>query len=151
MIYVDTNYWIYWFDQRLPEHKHVIRPMRDAINEGIVLNVVTLMEVAHYFRYLPKESFQRRLHTIQNLTTLTLIDLDLDLAELTFQQLTKYAKIGIGGRDSVILATMKATDTKRIVTHDEAFRKIESIEVIDSIPQDSTPASSDNFNLYTPW
>jgi predicted nucleic acid-binding protein len=47
----------------------------------------------------------------------------------------KYAKIGIGGRDSVILATMKATNTKRIATHDEVFKKIENLEVIDPIPQ----------------
>jgi len=60
MIYVDANFWIYWFDQRLPEHKHVTKPMRDAIHEGIVLNVVTLMEVAHYFRHLTKEDFQKR-------------------------------------------------------------------------------------------
>ena len=135
MIYVDANYWIYWFDQRLPEHKHVTKPIRTAIHEGIVLNVVTLMEVAHYFRHLPKEDFRRRLSTIQNLATLTFINLDLDIAELAFEQLMKYTKIGIGGRDSVILATMKATSTKRIATHDEVFKKIENLEVIDPIPQ----------------
>lgn len=134
MIYVDANYWIYWFDQRLPEHKHVLKPMRTIIHEGIILNVVTFMEVAHYFHHLPKEKFRRKLHTIQNLTTLTFIDLDLYLAELAFEQLTKHAKIGIGSRDSVILATMKATGTKKIVSHDEVFKKIEDIEVIDPIP-----------------
>ncbi|KPV63628.1 MAG: tRNA(fMet)-specific endonuclease VapC [Candidatus Bathyarchaeota archaeon BA2] len=135
MIYVDANYWIYWFDQRLLEHKYVLKPMRTFIQEGIVLNVVTLMEVAHYFRHLPKENFRRKLHAIQNLVTLTLVNLDLDLAELAFEQLIRYAKIGIGGRDSVILATMKATGTKRIASHDEVFKKIESLEVIDHIPQ----------------
>ncbi len=134
MIYVDANYWIYWFDQRLPEHKHVLKPMRTAIHEGIVLNVVTLMEVAHYFRHLPKENFRRKLHTIQNLATLTLINLDLDIAELAFEQLIKYAKIGIGSRDSVILSTMKATGTKIIASHDEVFKKIEDLEVVDPIP-----------------
>lgn len=134
MIYVDANYWIYWFDQRLPEHKHVLKPMRTAIHEGIVLNVVTLMEVAHYFRHLPKENFRRKLHTIQNLATLTLINLDLDIAEIAFEQLIKYAKIGIGSRDSVILATMKTTGTKIIASHDEVFKKIEDLEVVDPIP-----------------
>lgn len=134
MIYVDANYWIYWFDQRLPEHKHVLKPMRTIIHEGIVLNVVTLMEVAHYLRHLPKENFRRKLDAIQNLATLTFINLDLNLAELAFEQLIKYAKIGIGGRDSIILATMKATGTKRIASHDEVFKKIEGIEVIDPIP-----------------
>jgi len=133
LIYVDANYWIYWFDQRLREHKYVLKPMRTIIQEGIVLNVVTLMEVAHYFRHLPKENFRRKLHAIQNLATLTIINLD--LAELAFEQLMRYSKIGIGGRDGVILATMKATSVKRIATHDEVFKKIESLEVIDPIPQ----------------
>jgi len=135
MIYVDTNYWIYWFDQRLPEHKYVIETMRDAIHEGIILNVITLIEVAHYFRYLSEEDFLRRQRTIQNLSTLTFVNLDLDLAELAFEHLEKYAKIGIGGRDSVILATMRTTETRRIATHDAVFKKIEKIEVIDPIPQ----------------
>jgi predicted nucleic acid-binding protein len=103
-------------------------------HEGIVLNVVTLMEVAHYFRHLPKENFRRKLDTIKDLATLKLISLDLDLAELAFEQLVKYAKIGIGGRDSIILATMKATGTKRIASHDKIFKKIEDLEVIDTIP-----------------
>jgi len=140
MIYVDANYWIYWFDQRLPEHKYVMKAMRDAIHEGMVLNVVTLMEVAHYFRYLPKDDFLRRTDIIQNLTTLTFVNLDLDLAELAFEHLVKYAKIGVGSRDSVILATMKMTGTKRIITHDEVFKNIENLEVIDSIPMESCPS-----------
>jgi predicted nucleic acid-binding protein len=98
------------------------------------------MEVAHYFRHLPKEDFRRKLSTIQNLATLTFINLDLDITALAFEQLMKYAKIGIGGRDSVILATMKATSTKRIATHDEVFKKIENLEVIDPIPKSSARA-----------
>lgn len=135
MIYVDANYWIYWFDQRLPEHKYVLEPMRKAIHEGIILNAVSLIEVAHYFRHLPKENFKRKLDTIQNLTTLTLISLNQNLTRLALEQLIKYAKIGIGGRDSVIIATMKATGTKRIATHDEVFKKIKEFEVTDTIPK----------------
>jgi len=139
MTYVDANYWIYWFDQRLPEHKYVIETMRNAIHDGIILNVVTLIEVAHYFRHLPEKEFHKRLNAIKNLTTLTFVNLDLDLTELTFEQLVKYAKIGVGGRDSVILATMKTSGTKRIVTHDEVFKKIENLEVIDPIPSNQKP------------
>jgi predicted nucleic acid-binding protein len=134
MIYVDANYWIYWFDQRLPEHQHVLETMRDAIHEGVVLSVVTLIEVAHYFRHLPKEDFLKNIHRIENLATTRFVNLDLDLAELAFEQLTKYAKIGIGGRDSVILATMRRTGIKRIASHDKVFKKIEGLEVIDPIP-----------------
>lgn len=135
MIYVDANLWIYWFDQRLPEHKHVSKTMRNAAHEGILLNIITLIEIAHYLRHLPKEELQNRLNTIINLETLTPISLDIDLARLAFEQLANYAKIGIGARDSVILATMKATGTKRIASHDEAFKRIRELEVIDPIPK----------------
>ena len=135
MIYVDANYWIYWFDRRFPEHKYVMKTMRAAIHEGIVLNLVTLMEVAHYLRHLPREDFRQKTLTMQSLATLKFVNLDLDLAELAFEQLMEYTGIGVGGRDSVILATMKATATRRIATHDEVFKKIENLEVVDSIPQ----------------
>ena len=108
--------------------------MRASIDEGIVLNLVTLMEVAHYFRSLPKDSFRKKLRIIQNLVTLTLVDLDRDLAETAFEQFIEYARIGIGGRDSVILATMRVTATRKITTHDEVFKRIEGLEVIDPIP-----------------
>ncbi|WXG47553.1 MAG: type II toxin-antitoxin system VapC family toxin [Candidatus Atabeyarchaeum deiterrae] len=134
MIYVDANFWIYWFDQRLPEHKHVLRHMRQVIQEGVILNVVTLMEVAHYFRNLAAEEFREKLDTIQSLTTLKVVSLDLDLAKSAFDKLAKYAKIGVGSRDSVIIATMESVGTKRIATHDRVFTRIKGLEVIDPIP-----------------
>ncbi|MFW6111106.1 MAG: type II toxin-antitoxin system VapC family toxin [Thermoproteota archaeon] len=48
--------------------------------------------------------------------------------------LTKYGETGLDLRDSVILATMKTTDTEKIATHDQAFKEIPDITVIDSIP-----------------
>lgn len=135
MIYVDANFWIYWFDRRLSEHKHVLKPMRSAIHGGILLNVVTLIEVAHYLRHLPEEEFRGKIDAILNLETLTLINLDVDLTRLAFEELISHAKTGIGGRDSVILATMKATGTKRIASHDEVFKRIEGLEVIDPTPK----------------
>jgi len=97
------------------------------------MNAVTLIEVAHYFRHLPREEFLDRMTAIQDLDTLTLVNLDEDISRLAFEQLTEYAKIGIGGRDSVILATMKAAAVRRIATHDSVFKKVKSIKVIDAI------------------
>lgn len=134
MIYIDANYWIYWFDERLPEHKYVTKPMRDAVNEGIILNTLTLIEVAHYFRRLPRKEFFEKVDTIQNLATLRIISLDENLVLLAFEQLARYAKIGLGGRDSAIIATMKIAGVKRIASHDEVFKKIKELEVVDPIP-----------------
>ncbi|MFW6111331.1 MAG: type II toxin-antitoxin system VapC family toxin, partial [Thermoproteota archaeon] len=111
---MDANYWIYWFDRRLPEHRYVQETMRTALHQGVVLNVVTLMEIAHYLRSLPPEDFQRKIDLLKNTSTLTFIPLDLELTEIAFQFLKKYGKTGLGGRDSVILATMKTTDTEKI-------------------------------------
>lgn len=137
MIYVDANYWIYWFDERLPEHGYVLGVMRKAVREGIVMNLVTLVEVAHFFRHLRAEEFRRVIERIRGLRSLELYDLDGELAEGALEHLMKNASIGIGGRDSVILSTMDASGTRRIATHDEVFKKIPGLRVVDAIPASS--------------
>lgn len=134
MIYVDANYWIYWFDQRLPEHRYVLKPMRNAVHEGIVINYVTLMEVAHYLRHLDRNEFKDRMDTVKALSTLTLIDLGAQIVDLALDLLVKHASMGIGGRDSIILATMQLKGIRKILTHDDAFKNLKRVRVIDSIP-----------------
>ena len=134
MIYVDSNYWIYWLDSRLPEHKRVATTMRSAIKEGVAANHVTLVEVAHYLRMLPKQEFVGLMETIRRLTTLTVFNLDDRIADSALKMMPEHASKGLGGRDCVILATMKSSGIERIATHDGAFRRISWIEVIDDIP-----------------
>lgn len=134
MIYVDSNYWIYWLDERLPEHPHVEKTMKGAIKEGVVINRVTLMEVAHYMRMLPKQKFIQQVGAIQNLATLTLFDLDARISNTAVGMLPEQAPKGLGSRDCVILATMKATGIESIATHDRAFKSVRGIKVIDEIP-----------------
>jgi hypothetical protein len=134
LIYVDSNYWIYWLDSRLPEHRHVIAAMRRALAGGVLMNYVTLVEIAHYLRLLPEDEFSSRLSTVQNLSTLTLADLDHETTRVALEALPRYSSRGLGGRDSVILATMKARGVRDILTHDRAFESVEGIRVIDTIP-----------------
>jgi len=70
-VYVDSNYWIYWMDSRHPEHRHVIQAMRDAIEDGIILNLSTFIEVAHYLRGLGDPEFTSRMDELRNLRTVT--------------------------------------------------------------------------------
>ncbi len=135
MIYVDSNYWIYWLDSRLPEHKHTTGAMREAIEEGILLNNVSLIEVAHYLRRLQKEEFHKIMEMIQNVSTLTLTDLNEEITHLATNLIPDYASKGLGGRDCVIIVTMKLRGANRILTHDQSFRKVEGLGVVDSIPQ----------------
>ena len=134
LIYVDSNYWIYWLDSRLPEHKYVLEPIRRAISTGIVMSYVTLFEVAHHIRNLPKSEFSETLEKIQNLSTLSMKDLDSETARLGLELLPVYACKGLGSRDCIIVATMQLTNTKRIHTHDRAIRHVKGITVEDTIP-----------------
>ncbi|MFQ6134572.1 MAG: type II toxin-antitoxin system VapC family toxin [Nitrososphaerales archaeon] len=134
MIYVDSNYWIYWLDSRLPEHRHTVEVMRKAISNGIIASYITLIEVAHYLRRLPKEEFARCLKRIQNLSTLTMIELDHQITQSALDILPDYAAKGLGGRDCVIIATMKLSGVRSIATHDLAFKNVQGIRVIDTIP-----------------
>jgi len=134
-VYVDSNYWIYWMDRRHPEHRFVTQTMRAAVKEGIILNVASFIEVAHYFRTLGEPEFSSRMDEVRNLRTLTLVELDLTTADQALRFLAQYEKVGIGGRDAVILATMKLHGVKRILTHDRDLRKVKEIRVADSIPE----------------
>ena len=142
MIYVDSNYWIYWLDSRLPEHGHVMQVMRSAIREGIAMNYVTLLEVAHYLRSLPKQEFAELTGTILNLSTLTLYDLDGRVSDLALAMVTERAGQGLGSRDCAILATMKLSGVRKIATHDRAFEAVKGIEVVDAIPSRSSQMRS---------
>jgi len=137
LIYVDSNYWIYWLDSRLPEHEHVITPMRKAIKEGVAANYVTLFEVAHYLRMLPKQDFFGLMENIRSLSTLKISNLDGHIADSALRMVPECAPMGLGSRDCVILATMKASDINRIATHDQAFKKVSWVEVMDEIPGDN--------------
>ncbi|MEM2134340.1 MAG: hypothetical protein QXG44_05790 [Candidatus Jordarchaeaceae archaeon] len=95
-----------------------MKPMREALPEGIVLNVVTIIEAAHYLRNLAEKDFLDKLNKMQSLTSLELVNLYKELLKLALEKLVRYAKVGIPGRGSVILATMQALGTKRIATHE---------------------------------
>lgn len=133
-VYVDSNYWIYWMDSRHPEHRHVSKAMRAAIREGILLNLTSLLTVAHYFRDLGEAQLLSTMDKLRNLTTLNLAELDTTTADEALRILGRYSEMGIGGRDAVILATMQLHGVKRILTHDRDFRKVKGIRVIDFIP-----------------
>ena len=67
--YVDANYWIYWFDERLPEHDSVDHAMQKVIQDGAVVSTITLMEVAHYFRIIQLKILSEKMKMITNLSS----------------------------------------------------------------------------------
>ena len=133
-MYIDANYWIYWFDERLPEHIFVNESMQSAIKGNVVLSTVTLMEISHYLRNLPVNVLEENIKMITSLSTLTLVDFTYDILQSSIGFLSKYSISGLGGRDCVILATMKAAGSKILLSHDKAFKKVNGIRIIDEIP-----------------
>ncbi|MGC8515178.1 MAG: type II toxin-antitoxin system VapC family toxin [Thermoplasmata archaeon] len=133
LVYIDSNYWIYWFDQRLPEHESVDGIMQETIRKGSVVSTVSIMEIAHYFRQLPKDEFDLRIETILRLSTLKVINLTYDIMREALSLVPIYNSIGLGARDCVILSTMKFVGTDMLLTHDFAFKKVNGITVSDNI------------------
>ena len=109
--------------------------MRSAIREGVAMNYVTLLEVAHYLRPLPRREFDELTGAVLNLSTLALFDLDGHVSDLALEMLPERAREGLGSRDCAILATMRLSGVRKIATHDRAFSAVAGIEVVDAIPR----------------
>ncbi|WP_449463676.1 type II toxin-antitoxin system VapC family toxin [Tardisphaera miroshnichenkoae] len=133
---MDSNYWIYWFDSRFPEHEAASKVVEEAVKEGILQSPVTLMEVAHYFRRLPKAQYDDLMGGLLSLSSLKVREFDFALARLSVELLGRYARLGMSGRDAAIIATMKAEGVNKIATHDKAFKAVPELTVIDPIPDE---------------
>ena len=59
--------------------------------------------------------------------------IDEELVGLSLIKLSEFSHLGIGGRDATILATMSIEEIHTLMTHDQAFKRIPDIEVIDPI------------------
>jgi len=112
----------------------VDRVIREAIIKGAVMSYVTLIEVAHYLRKLPRDEFSIIMERIQSLSTLTAAELDEGTTRVSLELLPEYSLKGLGARDCVVVATMKPLGLGSIATHDHAFRGVKEIQVVDTIP-----------------
>ncbi len=137
MLFVDSNIWCYYFDQRLPEHARVRDELRKIItSEEIACNTIVIMEVAHYLvRHFKEENARKKIETFINLGNLKIVDFNRQLLNETVENLLAYGYVeGLGGRDATIIATMKLQNIKTIVSHDDIFRRLDKkldFEVID--------------------
>ena len=137
MLFVDSNIWCYYFDQRLPEHAHVRDAMREIIrSEQIACNTVIVMEVAHYLvRHFSEELARRKIETFVNLSNIDIADFNRHMLNEAVERLLTFAYAeGLGGRDATVIATMKLQNITQIVTHDDIFRRLANkleLKVID--------------------
>ena len=144
MIFVDSNIWCYYFDQRLPEHEHVREPMREIIkSEEIVCNTIIVMEVAHYLvRHFKEEAARKKMDFFMNLRNMQIVGFDRQMLTETLENLFEHGySDGLGGRDATIIATLNLQAVKKIVSHDSVFRRLASklkLEVIDPLQTTTT-------------
>ena len=139
MIFVDSNIWCYYFDQRVPEHERVREPMREIItSEEIACNTIIVMEVAHYIvRHFNEKSARKKIDFFINLRNMQISDFNREMMQESLASLLEYSYAdGLGGRDATIIATLKSQNIKRIITHDAVFKRLAAkltLEVTDPI------------------
>ena len=135
LVFLDSNYWIYLFDQSTKEHAAIKDHFKKIYGKyKIASNTVVLLETMHYMvkrlgSLLVKEKWEWFMAMDLLIDELTLTCMD-----TTFEEFAKYSHTGIGGRDASILASMKRLgDIRTLITHDQAFLKIPEIDVIDPL------------------
>ena len=137
MLFVDSNIWCYYFDQRLSEHACVRDAMRKIIkSEEIACNTIIVMEVAHYLvRHFEEKIALKKLESFVNLGNMQIADFNRQALAETVDNLLVYAYgEGLGGRDATVITTMKLQNIKKLVSHDDIFKRLENklkLEVID--------------------
>ncbi len=137
MIFIDSNMWCYYFDQRLPEHERVRDIMRELIKtQEIACNTIIVMEVAHYLvRNFQEKTARKKIDYFVNLSNIKIIDFNGQMLSQTLESLLSYSySDGLGGRDATILATLNLEKIQKIVSHDGIFRRLASkleLEIID--------------------
>lgn len=140
MIFIDSNIWCYYFDQRLPEHQLVREPIRQILksSQEIVCNTIVVMEIAHYLvRHFRKEDARSKIEHFIKLGNMKIIDFDsVTMAESIDNLLNYNYSYGLGGRDSTILASMNSNCIKTLMTHDAVFKRLSdkvSFNIIDPV------------------
>jgi predicted nucleic acid-binding protein len=82
------------------------------------------MEVAHYLIKRLGSLGKRKVNIFLSYPK-EMIDFDQYLAIRSVEYLAKYSQTGIGGRDPTILASMDELGTKKLMTHDRAFKRLD--------------------------
>jgi len=134
MIIIDTNIWAYYFDRDSPEHESVVPYVERALkSEQIAVNTVIVMELAHFLvKNLGPVDGGEKLGLFLRFP-LAISDFDYRATLDSVEMLKRHSHLGIGGRDSTVLALMSRAGVKRIMTHDEALKKVEWLEAVDPV------------------
>lgn len=134
IIFVDSNYWIYLFDKTTDEHESIKEHFNNLYDEAtLATNTIVMMEVMHYLvKRLGSEIAKEKWNLFSSIDFIV-GNLEFEDLDTIFSILCKYSHTGIGGRDATILSFLEINKIQKICTHDNAFKKIPNLEIIDPI------------------
>ena len=128
MIFIDSNIWCYYFDQRLPEHQIVRGPIREILLsfEEVACNTIVVMEIAHYLvRHFTEKDARTKIEHFINLRNIKILGFDNKLMTESLEDLINYGySHGLGGRDATIIAAMNSQGIKTLMSHDAVFQRL---------------------------
>jgi len=146
MITIDSQIWIYYWDINAPEHNNVKFLLngkkKDGIlfKEEIILSAIIPIEVANQLyklanisKDLDKETIEDLLLSLISSKNCQIIDIDAVLLVDVINKMKNYSTIGIGGRDTLILATMDRLKVSTIYTHDKNILTLMNYKRIDPV------------------
>ena len=146
MITIDSQIWIYYWDINAIEHDNIKNWMNGAENDGIlfkeeiILNSIIPIEVGYQLyqkadlsKELDKETIEDLLLALISNESCQIIDIDAILLVDVIQKMKKYSPLGIGGRDTLILATMDRLKVSTIATHDKNILALKNYKRIDPV------------------
>lgn len=136
IIFIDSNYWIYLFDQTTKEHSYVKNHFDEIFsNFKFAVNVVVMIEVMHYLVKRLGVTIAKKKWEIFSSIDFIIGNLEFGDLDLVFGEFSKFNHFGIGGRDATVLAFIKSNNITKLCTHDKSFKKIPDLEIIDPIPE----------------
>lgn len=146
MITIDSQIWIYYWDINAFEHENIKKWLngkdKDGIlfKEDIILSAIIPIEVGHHLykmanlsKDLDKETIEDLLFALILTENCQIIDIDGILLVDVIQKMKKYSSLRIGGRDTLILATMDRLKVSIIATHDKNILALKKYKRIDPV------------------
>lgn len=124
MILVDSNTWIYYLDQVVPEHARVAPRLRALLErEELLLTTVVQMEVAHYLVRNLRGEAGPALETFFSVPA-HLESLEPEDVKASVGLLVEFAHEGIGGREASLLHAAKKNGAALVCTADKPLAKV---------------------------
>ncbi len=146
MITIDSQIWIYYWDINSPQHDNIKTWLNGTEKDGIlfkeeiILSSIIPIEVANHLYKLANKNKELDSETVEELLlslisreNCQLIDIDWILLVDTVQKMKNYSLLGVGGRDTLILATMDRIKVSTIATHDKNILRLKKYKRIDPV------------------